>query len=260
MITLKVENGSEVLAESSGMNEVTLVYLPEYVPGDCIAIESDNPEVYLILSLDDAMPSAFVYLSGGKYSLTVPFDEKRISYSPRAFIGSNHVIYARLATGEEIKMRKNLAFNPYDSHSNQSLYPTAKANVETRGESVFAARNAIDGNKANLGHGPWPFQSWGINKDPEAEIKIDFGREVTIDQAVFYLRADFPHDAWWERATLDFSDGTSHEASLQKTSEGQAINFPPKTVRWILLHKLIKAEDPSPFPALTQIEINGTEK
>jgi len=260
MITLKVENGSEVIAESSGMNEVTLVYIPEYVPGDSIVIESDSTGVYLILGLDDAMPSAFVYLTEGRYSLTIPFEEKRMSYSPRAFIGNNHVIYARLATDEEIKIRKNLAFNPYDSHSNQSLYPIAQANVETRGESVFAARNTIDGYKANLSHGSWPFQSWGINMDPEAEMKIDFGREVIIDRAVFYLRADFPHDAWWEHATIDFSDGTSHEASLQKTSEGQVVNFPPKTVRWILLHKLIKANDPSPYPSLTQIEFYGTEK
>jgi len=260
MVTLKVENDSEVIAESSGISEVTLVYKPEYKPGDSIAVENDKPGVHIILSLDDAMAPAFVYLSKERYSLPVPFDEKRISYSPRAFIGTDHVIYARLATDEEIKVRKNLAFNPYDGHENQSLYPHAQANVETRGESVFAARNAIDGYKANHDHGPWPFQSWGINRNPEAEIEILFGREVIIDQAIIYLRADFPHDAWWERVTIDFSDGTYHESSLQKTSEGQIINFSPKTVQWVLLHNLIKADDPSPFPALTQIEFYGTEK
>ena len=260
MLLLKIENGSDVIAMLSGEKEVTLVYEPGYKPGDCLVIESDKQESFLILQLDDAMSPAFVYLAGTKYSLPVPFEEKRASYSPRVFTGEKHVLYARLATDEEIAMRKNLAFNPYDGHGNQSLFPHATANVETRGESVFAARNAIDGFKANLSHGSWPFQSWGINRDPEAEIKIDFGREVVIDRSVIYLRADFPHDAWWEQVTYNFSDGSSIDAKLEKTSEGQVVDFAPKTVQWVILNKLIKADDPSPFPALNQLEFYGTEK
>lgn len=53
--------------------------------------------------------------------------------------------------------------NPYDSHETKGIYPHAQANVETRGEAVFAARNAIDGVFANWSHGEWPYQSWGIN-------------------------------------------------------------------------------------------------
>ena len=259
MLTLKVENDSGVLAEMSGDNEVVLVYGDEYKPGDRLTVESDDRDVYLVLQLDDAMAPAFVFLSETGYSLPVPFEEKRVSYSPRAFIGDRHVLYVRSASEDEIAVRKNLAFNPYDGHGNQSLFPHATANVETRGESVFAARNAVDGNKANIGHGPWPYQSWGINRDPEAEIKIDFGRDVTIDRAIIYLRADFPHDAWWEKVTFDFSDGSTLDASLVKTHEGQVVSFAPKTVSWVLMHKLIKAEDPSPFPALTQLELHGTD-
>ena len=44
------------------------------------------------------------------------------------------------------------------------------ANVETRGEAVFAARNAIDGIYENDAHGIWPYQSWGINRDPNAAL------------------------------------------------------------------------------------------
>ena len=51
----------------------------------------------------------------------------------------------RLATPEEIAERRNLTFSPYDCHGNHSFYPHASANVETRGEAVFAARNAVDG-------------------------------------------------------------------------------------------------------------------
>ncbi len=32
-----------------------------------------------------------------------------------------------------------------------------------------------------------------------------------------------------------------------------------KNISWIRLKDLIKSEDPSPFPALTQIEVYGTE-
>ena len=32
-----------------------------------------------------------------------------------------------------------------------------------------------------------------------------------------------------------------------------------KGITWVRLEELIKADDPSPFPALTQIEVYGTE-
>lgn len=260
MLTLKIENGDNVLACASQENEVTLTYIPQYEPGDCLTVECDQDNVALILQLDDAMYPAYVYLTQNKYSFSIPFEDKRISYSPRAFTGTHHVLYARIANADEISERKNLAFNPWDCHENQSLFPHSQANVETRGEAVFASRNAIDGIKASHDHGVWPFQSWGINQNPNAELKIDFGREVIIDEAAIYLRADFPHDAWWEKATLSFSDGNDLEVSLIKTPLKQAFEFPAKTVRWVLLHKLIKADDPSVFPALTQIEFYGTEK
>ena len=63
-------------------------------------------------------------------------------------------------------------------------------NVETRGEAVFAARNAIDGVYENDAHGIWPYQSWGINRDPNAALTLDFGRPVTIDELRLTLRAD----------------------------------------------------------------------
>lgn len=259
-LSVKVENEQgAVLAERTQENEVVLVYDPQYQPGDRLILESDTDHAYLIVQLEDSIAPAFVYLSGGRYALPIPFEEKRVSYSPRSFIGIKHVLYARRATEQEIAMRKNLAFNPLDGHDNKSLFPHASANVETRGESVFAARNAIDGLKANNSHGPWPYQSWGINQNPQAEWKMEFGREVCIDEAVIYLRADFPHDAWWKTVTLDFSDGSTVEVSLDKTELGQRISFPQKTVSWVLLHRLVKADDPSPFPALTQIEFYGRE-
>ena len=155
---------------------------------------------------------------------------------------------------------RNLALNQNDQHKEVKCYPHASANVETRGESVFAAQNAIDGVRANLWHGSWPWTSWGINRQADAEIKIDFGRTVWTDKIVLYTRADFPHDSWWTKVTLHFSDGSSIDWELQKTNLAQVLEFEKKEISWVMMNQLIKAEDDSPFPALTQLEVYGADK
>lgn len=143
-------------------------------------------------------------------------------------------------------------------YENNNSFPHASANVETRNEAVFAARNAIDGVKANSSHGEWPYASGGINRDPQACLKVDFGREIETDKVIIYLRADFPHDNWWKEVTLAFSDGSSVTANLKKLATGQEITFEKRTITWIEFRNLIKAETQSPFPALTQLEVYGT--
>ncbi|WP_087004403.1 carbohydrate-binding protein [Rhizobium sullae] len=258
-LTLKVVDiAGEVRAKASGMDEIYLVYRDAYKEGDHVVVEASEPG-HLVLALDDAMQPTVVYMKGQAYALGVPFEAKRVPYSPHAFEGVLHRLFVRKARREEIGSRRNLAFNPWDDHANSSIFPHAKANVETRGEAVFAARNAIDGEKANDDHGFWPYTSWGINRDPEAALTLDFGRPVRIDEIVFYLRADFPHDASWENASITFSDGETESFSLVKSGAAQSFPFAEKTVEWVRLHSLIKADDPSPFPALTQIEVWGRE-
>ncbi len=259
-LCIKIINSQdETIDCAEGENEVFLVHDSEYQEGDCLVVECSEANKFLILQLDDTISPTFAYLKNGRYVFAIPFGENRISYSPRSFLGTRHLLYIRLAFQEEIAVRKNLAFNPLDTHGNQSLFPHASANVETRGEAVFAARNAIDGLKANTFHGEWPFSSWGINRNPDAELKLEFGRRVKLDEAIFYLRADFPHDAWWKSAALHFSDGSGLTVDLKKEETAQSFHFESKMVEWVILDTLIKAEDPSPFPALTQIEFYGTE-
>ena len=93
----------------------------------------------------------------------------------------------------------------------------------------------------------------------KCELLKKFGRNVKIDELVFYLRADFPHDAWWQSGTVHFSDGTDFTANFVKTGSAQSFKIPEKTISWLTLDTLIKADDPSPFPALTQLEVYGTE-
>ena len=72
-------------------------------------------------------------------------------------------------------------------HPGVLYFPHAVANVETRGESVFAAQNAIDGNTSSNSHGDWPYESWGINRQDDATLRILFGRKVKIDRVILYL-------------------------------------------------------------------------
>ena len=88
------------------------------------------------------------------------------------------MISLRKARPYEVNIYRNLAENVNDQHGDVNCYPHASANVETRGEAVFAAKNAIDGVTANHSHGKWPFASWGINQRDDAEIKLEFGREI----------------------------------------------------------------------------------
>lgn len=246
-----------VKARASGTEEAKLVYAAAYEEGDVICLDGSQPG-YVAAKLEDSMGEVLGWLSG-QFRLMAPFGEKRVSYSPRAFTGGVHLLQARAAGRDEVSAYRNLALNPLDSHENSGLFPHASANVETRGESVFAARNAIDGCYANDSHGPWPYQSWGINRDPTAELRLDFGRAVLVDEICLTLRADFPHDSWWEEAAVEFSDGSREALCLKKEGLPQAFPVAPRKIEWLILKDLKKAPDISPFPALTQIEVYGTE-
>lgn len=257
-LTLKVVGkDGKIICESTGEDFVDLVCMHTYEEGDCILVETDRKGIHLNLQVDDALGAAFVYLADN-LEYRIPFGEKRICHSPKVFYGSRHYLYAEAAPEHQIRMYRNLALNPADQHRDVLCYPHASANVETRGESVFAAKNAIDGVRANLSHGEWPYESWGINRQEDAAIRIDFGRVVRADRVVLYTRADFPHDSWWTHVTLHFSDETDIEWDLEKSSLPHVIDFPAKEITWISMDRLIKADDASPFPALSQIEVYGT--
>ena len=83
---------------------------------------------------------------------------------------------------------------------------------------------------------------------------------MDIDRIVLYTRADFPHDNWWIQGTFTFSDGSSEIINMdKKVQKPHIFDIKRKGIEWIKLGNLIKADDPSPFPALTQIEVYGTE-
>ena len=258
-LNLKIQNANgEILAEETGEGSLELYYWGEYAPGDQIILTTSEHNIHIIWQADDAIGAAMCYLKED-IIYQVPFDEKKKVYSPKAFSGQRHYLFARVAEADEIYSYRNLALNPADQHNIGGSYPHASANVETRGESVFEAKNAIDGVFANHGHGNWPYTSWGINRDPNAQMKLEFGRPVHIDHLKITLRADFPHDSYWTEGTVTFSDGSTEVLKFQKTDRRQSFDIKPRTIQWLTFDKLIKADDESPFPALTQIEVFGKD-
>ncbi len=257
MLCLKViDKEGKTVSVTRGELETNLVLDREYKEGDCICLEVEKGNHYIWLQIDDALGKSLVYVTGN-ISYWIPFGEKRINLSPKAFSGKKHLISARMAQPFEVTNYRNLAFNVNDQHGETNCYPHASANVETRGEAVFAAKNAIDGVTVNSCHGEWPYASWGINRNPEAVMKLEFGRKVRIDRIVLYTRADFPHDSWWVNGKIVFSDQSVLELPMKKSELPHIYTFEAKDVEWLELGELKKADDPSPFPALTQIEVYG---
>ena len=254
-----IDRKGRTQCESETGDNIYLVHKGKYHKGDTIHILCDTPGVFCEIQLEDTIRPSLVYLRNGEGQFIIPFGEGRVSYSPRSFVGKKHLITARVAYPEEMLMRRNLALNPYDTLQNNGMYPHVEANAQTRGRAMFAARNVIDGIYASHKHGFYPYHSWGINRNPLAELKLEFGRPVVIDEVRLTLRADFPHDSYWEQATVAFSDGSSEILRLQKTGKVQSFSVAARTIEGLVVKDLKKAEDPSPFPALKQLEAWGRE-
>lgn len=256
---LRIENkNGRILAEKAGDGAVHLVYEHAYEEGDVIILEMEGENRLVHFQPEDTLGPSLCYITG-TVTYQIPFGEKKRVYSPKAFSGEKHYICAREAEEGEGKEYRNLALNTADQHVFSNCYPHASANVETRGESVFEAKNAIDGVKENHSHGDWPYASWGINRDPNAQMKLEFGRKVRVDALKIYLRADFPHDSYWTEGTVTFSDGTTEVLRFTKTDRGQKFSIREREIEWLTFGKLKKAEDESPFPALTQLEVYGRD-
>ena len=251
--------------EAVGVDEIWVVHHGEYEPGDKIVFSTDVFPAFYILRVDGAMEESYVYLTVGQVEYQIPFEKgnpirmDKMSYSLGTFIGERHYITMRTAKAQENENYRNLAKNGMDQKGSTGCYPHAYANVATQGPiaPLFEARNVIDGIIANTSHWPWPFQSWGIDKRDDAEITVDFGRPVDIEELRLYIRADFPHDNWWTQAKVSFSDGTSEHLELKKMIDAQVFPIKKEGVTWVKLNNFIKANDPSEFPALRQIEVYG---
>lgn len=227
----------------------------EYAAGDKFRITTEHPNRYLVVQLDEALFPSLVYVKGTSWEYEIPLSFKQ-AYPEKAFTGTNHYVSVRYAADSEISQYRNLALNTHDQKHDSNAYPHAHANVETRNDPTFFARNAIDGIYANNNHGSYPYQSWGINQQSDAELTLDFGRTVELDRIGLVLRGDFPHDSWWKEVTIAFSDGSTEQLYPVKSRSIQYFEIQPRKVEWLVLKRLIKGDE-ALFPALTQLEAYG---
>ena len=132
---------------------------------------------------------------------------------------------------------KNVALNPSDVRSPGHGFPHASSNSEypcppTSGtgactpDTTFLALNAIDGRTGNSCHGSLPnCGSWGPQILDNLWWRVDFGHDVQVDKVVIWIRHDFPHDSWWQDATLVFSDSSKVAIHPDSVALGQPFTF-----------------------------------
>ncbi|MFZ7234047.1 hypothetical protein ACLSZ5_04555 [Avibacterium avium] len=257
-ITLSIlDKDDNIKLCKSAFDFLMLTYKGEYQAGDRICIETDNVPCYLKLRLEDSLESSLVYLTENRFEYRIPFgDDRRLFNSDKAFQGGIHFLWVRVARDYEVAQYGNLAFNPYFQPQQTSVYPRISSNI-VASNIRFAPYNVIDGVFDSNAHGSYPFTSWSNAQDPNAELKIEFGRNVEVDGLVLILRADFPHDAWWQQVSVQFSDGSEEILNLARTGQPQFFQFAKRQCDYLQLTHFVKAKDPSPFTALSQIEVFG---
>ena len=149
-----VNQENQVLATSRPCGYgVALEYTQAYQAGDTVVLSVEKAGLFE-LQIDECLGKSVVYLEE-EARFQIPTEaSKRTCYPKLAFTGDCHLM---TLTPFSTEMRRNLALNAYDHHQTKGIHPHASANVETRGEMVFAARNAIDGVYANHIHGYYPY-------------------------------------------------------------------------------------------------------
>ena len=247
-----------ILARADHPREVQLVLDRIWAEGDRVEINAPAG-AHLWLRMNAAIPEGEVFCKDGHMTWRVPSGEHRLAYAPLAFDVPRNILSARIMEAEELSAVRDIARNPLDLRGDTDFYPHCTANVETRNESVFAARNVIDGIRYNTYHGEWPFESWGIGAREDAWCKLDFGREMIVERMALTLRADFPHDAYWVAGHVVDSAGRDIPFELSKTAERQWIDLGGAHVRWLRLERMVKSDDPSAFPSLRAWEVLGCD-
>ena len=273
MLFLKIIDKNKQLKFQMQGQIIQTEYFGNLVEGDKISVYADGTNI-ISVQLDESLQESFLYIPNRSFTFTIPTErELQMGYAPTAFQGDRHKIFVREVEDEEFYTTRNIALNAHDLKNRTGAYPHASANFVTRNEPCFYERNAIDGEKNNQGHGPYPYHSWAGGARNDLEYTLDFGREVEVEKLIFYLRADFkhdhkgvPHDSYWKNIDVQFDDGeiVKGEFVLDNTDlnteneKGQEIVLEKtKTTRKIKLLNFIQVTEILGFAALTQIEVYG---
>ncbi|MGM9647192.1 MAG: hypothetical protein ACI3YH_03560 [Eubacteriales bacterium] len=251
---------------ATGEGMVILYTSDKYSANDKLVITLPEGEKYVALCLNSRVGEAIIYCPDGKFTYTFPNTGVIFpnTMDPTSGVNyKNNTITARLVTAEELAKEHNLALNPYDLTDAKGAYPHASTSNVNDNNLYWAARCAIDGFTANKGHGEYPYQSWGPSSNVKAtdHLTIDFGREVTVNELVVVIRADFPHDSYFTGCTVTFSDGTTKQINLTNSALEQVIDLGGVTTSSIKLSGFTveTAGATTPYAALTEVKVMGTE-
>lgn len=253
MINLIICNkNGEVKASYSG-EVIDVIYENAYVPGDFAQVKCEDS--FLEVSFDETQKPSIVYLTENKFSYEFPYDADLAAYDAKSWTKDSHHIVLKAADGYGMR---NIALNSIDKPDGKNVYPHAWANMVTRNEACFEAKNAIDGVCDNSNHGHYPYHSWAAGAREDMVYTIDFGQTVSIEKLTFFLRADFPHDTYWKSLDVKFDDTSVAKATFEMTADGQDLVLDePKTTKTVTFINFKQASDPLSWAALTQVEVYG---
>ena len=235
---------------------IDALYDDYYKEGETFTVSSDTD--FVKVSFDESQVVSIVYVPTHEFNFTVPIGKAITAYNAESWSKKGHKITVCPVDEEEAYSLRNIALNSVDFAVNQKTFPHAEANLVTRGDPVFEAKNAIDGVCDNSNHGEYPYHSWAAGAREDMVYTVDFGCEVEIEKIIFFLRADFPHDTYWKSLNVKFSDGEKVKAEFEMTAEGQELKLEnPKKTTSITLVDFKQVSEPLSWAALSQIEVVG---
>lgn len=247
-------------SEATGKGIAIMNYDNKYQDGDKITIKLPEGEKYMFVCLNGRAGEYLVYVPNGTWTYT--FENIQSSYPVTMSPGKSNsyrynTITARIPTADELKAERNLAANVYDLTSNTTSFPHATTSSQAN-NAQLSGRTAIDGFTANVSAPEkWPNLAWRANStDSKTSIKIDFGRQVVVNELVIYAANDATH---YVSATIELSDGTTMEINMRKTADAMTFDLGGKTVTSITLKNFVKA-DASANASIAEIQVIGTEK
>ena len=127
---------------------------------------------------------------------------------------------------------RNLALNPYATTHQIRSYPHATSNSHHKYRAENSPKNLIDGDHSQDG------SAWCPDPRTDLWVQVDFGREVTVEKTVLYLKMFPGAEKTWTNATLSFSDGSKIPIMLRHTAEAQEFDIPARKTRFVKLEEL----------------------
>jgi len=253
-ITYQKSDGSSYKVSSAKM---AILQIPTKLSaGDKVTVTLPKGQKYLMFTLSSRIGESMIYVPDGVFIYTVPDLSK--AYPERVQYYENNTVVARLPDESELKEEHNIANNPYDLYEQSGAYPHVTASKSHSDEDFFKARNIIDGFTGNQGSGEYPYQSWQPEVGDGSNIKIDFGRIVSLDNMNIRIRSA-KGDTYIVHATLEFSSGQTLDVPLSDSIDMQSISLPNIDTSYVIIRDIQLAQKGRTI-GIAELQFYGVEK